>query len=102
MEAEQHVLESGQELTTHRKGDCVGSYCVIHRPMPGPWDSWPRQWRTDRRIMERVCPHGVGHPAAEQHEFWMRTGRGYEWVHGCCGCPCHPNKAEGYVDADDE
>lgn len=22
---------------------------------------WPMNWRSDRGIMERICPHGVGH-----------------------------------------
>lgn len=92
---ESYITGMGQKIVTHAADRCQGEFCVIHRPMPGPWDSWPTLWRSDRRIMERLCTiHGVGHPAVEQLDFWLRQGRGYEWVHGCCGCPCHPSAAD--------
>jgi len=87
---ETHQLESGQTLRTHHADECVGQWCAIHRPMPGPWSSWPRYWRGDRRILERLCPHGVGHPAAEMAE----TSPSWELIHGCDGCPCSPPQQE--------
>lgn len=72
----------GQELVkVHPIGACFGKWCVIHTPMPGPWQSWPTLWREDARFMERVCPCGVGHPVVEDH--WVPgSGNG---AHGCCG-----------------
>lgn len=91
MEMEQHILESGQVLQTHPRGVCMGTWCCIHAPMPGPWESWPRWWREDRGIMERTCPHGVGHPVAEMYEPAIAMGHEGMLVHGCyCGCPCSP------------
>lgn len=83
-EPEVHLLESGQSLQTHNSGQCFGQWCAIHRPMPGPWESWPRQWRDDRGILERVCPCGTGHPVAEMYEWAIANGKGFELVHGCC------------------
>lgn len=91
MEYEQHIVESGQVLRTHVRGNCIGEWCPIHSQMPGPWSSWPRQWREDREMMERVCPHGVGHPAAETYANRAAHTLGL-LVHGCDGCPCSPRR----------
>lgn len=87
-------LESGQRIMVHAQKYCIGRFCSIHDPMPGPWESWPRYWRHDRLIMERICPHGVGHPAVEQLRWWDLTGRSYMAIHGCDGCPCIPVQDE--------
>lgn len=96
------TLESGQVLHAHAAKQCVGEYCALHNPMPGPWDQWPRLWRQDRHLLERVCPHGVGHPAVEQLEWWKFLNQEYMWIHGCCGCPCHPSqrRMEGTEDVE--
>lgn len=92
---EQVILESGQVLQTHERGQCFGQWCAVHQPMPGPWAEWPRQWRQDRSIMERKCPHGVGHPVAEMYDFAVAQGRAYDLVHGCCrDCICSPRLAK--------
>lgn len=92
---EQVTLESGQVLQTHERTQCIGTWCAVHQPMPGPWADWPRSWRTDRAIMERTCPHGVGHPVAEMYEHSVAQGRAYDLVHGCCAdCICSPRLAK--------
>lgn len=93
---ETHLLESGQTLVNvHPRLECVGEWCPIHRPMPGPWSNWPRQWSDERDIMERVCPHGIGHPVAEMYQWAMERGRGFDLVHGCCSsCICSPRAAK--------
>lgn len=106
MEAESHILESGQTVQTHPRGKCFGTWCAIHSQMPGPWSSWPRLWRGDRGIMERQCPCGVGHPVAEMYDYVLNAGQEWILVHGCCGCPCSPRhlpewgKKEGLIPAD--
>lgn len=78
-------------LKVHAAGTCQGDWCVVHKPMPGPWTDWPLHWRGDRNIMERICPCGVGHPAAEQLGWWASSGREFMSIHGCCGrCKCGP------------
>ncbi len=87
---EQYISGTGQRMRVHRAEDCVISpeapWCVIHKPMPGPWSTWRTHWRSDRRIMERICPHGVGHPAAEYYLYATRP----HVDHGCDACACIP------------
>lgn len=70
-------------LNTHAPDQCMGPVCCIHNPSDHPMRDFPQQYRFDRRIMERVCPHGVGHPDPDDLRIWL----GEEPVlHGCCGC----------------
>jgi hypothetical protein len=36
--------------------------------------------------MERICPHGVGHPDPDDAAYHIRIGQGYKTIHGCDGC----------------
>jgi hypothetical protein len=76
-----YVTGTGQRMTTHPLKHCKFRWCVIHNPMPGVWEPWPTHWRTDRNLMERICPCGVGHPAAEEYMIHNYA----VLVHGCCG-----------------
>lgn len=95
VDAGQYVTGTGQQLlNVHPQASCKG-WCVIHNPLPGPWDTWPTNWRDARDEpfgiwtgFERVCIHGMGHTAAEE------ILRGNDHAHGCCGlCPCTPSAA---------
>lgn len=44
---------------------------------------WATNWRDDRKSMERICSHGVGHPDPD----CLNLDR----MHGCDGC-CSPPK----------
>lgn len=79
---------AGQQLNTHLPSQCRFRYCVIHHPMPGPWSTWATFWRGDISMMERVCYHRKGHPAAEEYLFHSRH---LLQQHDCCGCPCTPS-----------
>lgn len=83
------------ELYHHSKKNCRGIYCSLHRPMSGPWDSWRLKWSPEYSSMDRVCPHNVAHPAAEQYSYWRRTREGWRLEHNCDGCPCTPDHLEG-------
>lgn len=88
---EQHVLELGQVVQTHERVDCLGQWCCIHRPMPGPWADWPRYWQVEEGIMVRVCRCGVGHPVAEMYEYAITAGQIIRLAHDCCLIhPCTP------------
>lgn len=67
---------------THKSGQCKGQACTIHNRSDHSMRSYPQLWRSDRGIMERVCPHGVGHPDPDD----IKSKDYYEWVHGCDGC----------------
>lgn len=91
----EYVTGTGQKLwRVHLKQDCQHRICDIHNPPQGlPESDWPTHWRADRGLMERICPHGIGHPTKAHMEFLkeMDAVRGtenarWEGVHGCDGC----------------
>lgn len=87
-------LPSGQVLRVHARSTCTGRHCCIHHPSDHVLRDRPLHWRADRRLMERLCPHGIGHPDPDDvahHaavEGWV-SARWYS-VHGCDGC-CSKN-----------
>lgn len=68
-------------IEVHDKGMCYGEFCCIHNPSDHHMKNWPQLWRDDRKMMERTCPHGIGHPDPDD--------RSSDRIHGCCGC-CVP------------
>lgn len=78
---ETYTTGTGQKLVVHTRSDCQAEHCVIHNPSQHHMREWPTHWREDKGEMERICPHGVGHPDPDD----ALTG-----VHGCdgrCSCP---------------
>lgn len=79
------VLDNGQVLNNvHPRRICVPP-CPIHEPSDHHMKNWPLVWRDDRRLMERRCPHGIGHPDPDDANIAYGLDPG---VHGCDGC-CH-------------
>lgn len=77
-----HILVGGQRLSNvHDRDKCKGEFCTIHRNSPHHMIEWPQNWRDDTRIMERVCPHGIGHPDPDDPSPHR--------IHTCDGC-CFP------------
>jgi hypothetical protein len=82
---------AGQMLTNvHDRADCTGGACPIHSPSDHRMRDWPLNWRDDRRLMERICPHGIGHPdpdhLAHTERLRGKEAADTEGVHGCDGC----------------
>jgi hypothetical protein len=77
-------LVGGERLEgVHLEASCKGLYCTIHRQSDHHMREWPQHWRSDRRLMERICPeHGVGHPDPDEINP--------DTLHGCCGCCSAP------------
>ena len=77
-------------LRTHAESeDCYQHGCAIHFPTPthvANVEKWPYNWREDRGLLERICPHGIGHPDPDAANFNIRKGRESENVHACDGC----------------
>jgi len=69
----------------HPEGTCLGEHCTIHNRSSHAMRGFVQQWRSDRRIMERICTHGVGHPDPDEFKL-TRMNRHAELVHGCDGC----------------
>lgn len=94
---EKYIDGSGQELTVHDKARCSGA-CCIHGPSDHHMKDWPTNWRQDRKLIERVCPHGIGHPDPDDVAFRAKNPNYPQTVggtqHGCDGC-CIPPKATG-------
>jgi hypothetical protein len=94
---ETYVTGTGQILTNiHPKTLCEGRPCTIHAPSDHHMRDWPTHWRSAldpfdyRTIMERQCPHDVGHPDPD-HMAYLKTILSEEAVwaeglHGCDGC----------------
>lgn len=84
-------------MRTHEAGDCAGEPCALHNPSDHHMRAWRLHWRADRRLMERLCPCGIGHPDPDHMAHVLRT-RGaaavaVEGIHGCCG-HCDPDYIE--------
>lgn len=78
------------QLRVHHPSKCAMEYCCIHNPSPHHMVTWPQLWRDDRQLMERTCPHGVGHPDPDGLEFRRRRSgdkaADTAGIHGCDGC----------------
>lgn len=80
------TLVGGQTLVkVHSSEKCFGEFCCIHNMSDHHMKDWPQNWRPDRGVMERICPHGIGHPDPDDPTFKLFT---YEGIHGCDLC-CH-------------
>ena len=74
-------------VNVHPREACAGEHCCIHNPSVHSLSDAPMQWRQDRRLMERVCVHGVGHPDPDDVAYQNRVNPdGGVEIHGCCGC----------------
>lgn len=74
----------------HDIRQCYKRSCVIHSPTKHRMSTWPLHYRGDRKIFERICEHGIGHPDPDQYDFWVDIGRTANKVHGCDGCCSEP------------
>lgn len=74
----------------HPREQCEGRGipCCIHEPSDHHMRTWPMNWRSDTGVMERTCPHGVGHPDPDHMAYVRSLNAGLEWqgVHGCDLC----------------
>ena len=95
--SEPYVTGTGQVITVHSARDCAGRRCCIHNPSNHHMKDWPTNWRHDRKMMERICEHGIGHPDPDDLAFKKAVSLAaghtdYDTgIHGCDGC-CVPPK----------
>lgn len=84
-------------LRSHGLLDCAPHPCPLHAPSAHHMRAWRLHWRADRRLMERLCPCGIGHPDPDHLHYIARTrslpDAATEALHGCCGC-CQPPTEE--------
>ena len=83
---EEVILVGGQVIKAHLASKCfMDRACCIHRPSDHHMIDWPQNWRGDRGMMERICPHGIGHPDPDDLSE--------DKVHGCDRC-CNVKEQE--------
>lgn len=92
---EKHTLVGGTVLVNVHKArpECFTKYCCIHWPSKHHLADWPQNWREDRKIMERMCEHGVGHPDPDDVAFNQRLYGVDVSDHGCDGCCVPPHNS---------
>lgn len=73
-------------VNVHSPSACAGRPCCIHAPSDHPLRDAPMLWRADKRVMERVCPHGIGHDDPDDYTYRKTVNSAASSVHGCDGC----------------
>ena len=88
---EKYKTGTGLSIIVHSvKPSCMKYGCCIHNPSNHSMKDFPTNWRFDADIMERVCPHGIGHPDPDSVDYVRRKfgkkAASRASVHGCDGC----------------
>jgi len=84
-EYEYQQLENSKiSLSVHKAENCMGDVCTIHKRTDHSMRRFPQMWRADRKIMERTCPHGVGHPDPDEYKIIEGIDDGEHACDGCC------------------
>lgn len=87
-----YIDGTGAVYITHPKGDCGSDVCVVHNPSVNHMMGWKTYIRVDRDcLVERICPHDIGHPDIDSLRFFLDRGNDSMGVHGCDRC-CDPKK----------
>lgn len=81
------MLAGGEVLVNvHPSSQCKGRPCPIHNLSDHVMRGFPQHFRSDNGLMERTCPHGIGHPDPDALPFFEERGITYMNIHGCDGC----------------
>ena len=85
--------EGAGYILSHDENDC-SSPCALHHRTKHHMRKWPQCYRSDRYLMERICPHGIGHPDPD-HIGYLKKIKSVKFVkiesvHGCDGCCAKP------------
>lgn len=79
-----------QITAVHETSTICEVACVIHNPSDGEHRKLSLLWRPERKIFERICKHGVGHPDPDQYPYWRTLDHNrftvWDGIHGCDGC----------------
>lgn len=76
---------TGTKFWVHRwKLECREG-CAIHAPSQHVMSHLPQLMR-ESTLIERVCPHGTGHPDPDSMRYFNSVGMDALGVHGCDGC----------------
>lgn len=101
--AQVRLPAQGLTLTTHPESACIDRAphpCIVHRPSDHHMRDWPINYRADKGVSERICPHGVGHDDPDDVDYQLYNFRKsggdpkhekYIGSHGCDGCCLPPD-----------
>lgn len=85
----EHFTSQFGRWSIHARENCSGN-CPFHHPSNHPMREWPisiRKIGVGVWLVERMCPHLVGHPDPDSVSFLDRTlGQGTWGTHGCDLC----------------
>ena len=70
----------------HPVAACESRVCVLHNPSEHNMRDFHMLYREDKGLMERICPHGIGHPDPDSLAYFNSVGLESMRVHGCDGC----------------
>ena len=59
-------------MPIHKPQACKGEFCPLHNPSNHHMKDWPVVIRSSA-LVERTCPHGVGHPDPDSLAYFDRT-----------------------------
>jgi hypothetical protein len=75
-----------QGVRIHARANCTPP-CPFHAPSDHPLRDAPIHIRLDKAgLVERICPHGVGHDDPDSVAYMQAHGAKWAGVHGCDGC----------------
>lgn len=79
------LVANGMLVNVHPQTACAGRNCWIHNPSESVVSGFPATWRSDLGIVERTCPHHIGHPDPDDVAYNASQGRDIS-LHSCDGC----------------
>jgi len=86
LHTEQEQALMGRWVGIHQPDALCETVCVVHNPSQGMHRTLTPIWRTDLQILERICPHGIGHPDPDQTLYLAQSGQMAKVLHSCDGC----------------
>lgn len=79
-------------MRVHDESTCKPP-CPFHSPSDHPLKDAPMHIRVDKDfLVERICPHGIGHDDPDSVAYMQEQGFSWAGVHGCDGCCTSTNK----------
>jgi hypothetical protein len=76
---------TGDRIVRYHAVERCSGHCPFHRPSAHLMVTWPMDVRGST-LVERVCPHGVGHPDPDSVHWLNDRGIHTAGVHGCDLC----------------
>lgn len=87
--------------SVHGTDQCRGRACPVHNRSNHQMRGFQQVWDQDKRMIMRVCSHGVRHPDPDNYPFLVeRLGTveaAHKLIHGCDGCGHRTEGAQPFL-----